>query len=334
MPAYQYTLADAQADIGIKNVSGYCSDTEQFIWQVNTVTERLIKRGNWFSTEQLGQFVIYGCDVVFPRFVGTVLGVRFCCDDFSQIQNNWFAIIGPTSCHNWTSTATLRDNGMVPCFNQITSNTGKFIRYCVVKQQDYNKNITLYGKQYGAQPLQELDPDENWISGLTLTSANPFAQSTTLVTEITSVTREATQGMAYLYQYDPTTTDLIMLAIYEPSETRPRYRRMKIIQPHGGRGGIVDSYGRCERHLEVMFKLQFIPVVAANDFLLISDFAALKLGIQALKREDAGDFSGAEKYWLSSLRELNFEDRNRSPGNQFVTKNFSLGSDRVIRNPY
>lgn len=287
-----------------------------------------MNRGNWFSTEQLARFCLTSCHIVFPRFVGTILGAEFCCARNVDVKNGWYELMGPGRC---SCNVAIRDDGMVPIHNEVSGNTGKYIRYHVVKQQDYGKTITMYGKQYGAQPLQELDTDNNWKMGLTLAAQNPIAQTSVLVTKIDSITREATQGMAYLYEYDPATTQLRDLAVFEPSETNPRRRRMKVMNM--GLPSYTDTYGRKIWNLTVMFHLEFIPVAAVNDFLLISNFAALKLGIKALKLEEADDMAGAEVNWTSAIRELNMEDRTRNPTNSFVVKNFTLGSDRVLRNP-
>lgn len=336
MSAYKYTLADARNDIGIRNVSGKCANTVEFADQINRVTRRLIKRGAWFGSEVVVKLCVYDCDIVWPRYVGTVEGIRFCCAGEADIRNNWYSILGPR-CHlgysygqGWRTNVTVYDNGLTPFFKDITGNNGKYLRYHVVKQQDYGKKITFFGKKYGAQPLQEL-VDNNWVMGLTLTATNPIAQSTTLVTSVTNVTREPTQGMTYVYQVDPTTSEMVMLAQYEPNETNPQYRRSRIDNicklPYKE-----DEYGRKVRTMEALVKLEFIPAVNDRDFLLVGDFDALALGIQALKLDEAND-SKANEYWERAISELNFEMRNKSPGDQIVVQSRILGSGRIITNP-
>lgn len=333
MSAYRRQLIDARNSTAIRNVAGKCSDTAEFADLVNRATEKLIKRGAWFGTEILARFCVYGCRVVWPRYVSTFLGARFCKAGEIEVKNNWYSILGWPQCRagNWRGdTIVFSDGGLVPTFDEITGNTGKFLRYHVVKTTDLNKNITFYGKQYGNQPLQE-QVDGVWQNGVTLTSATPIAQTTALVTKLTQVTREATEGMTYVYQYDPTTTDQMMIAQYEPNETNPQYRSSII---HGIKTipGHTDDYGRCVRQIEALVKLEFIPATNDRDFLIIDDFEALALAIQSIKFAEANDPDTSQKYLMLAIAELNFESRNKNPAEQFVTQVNVMGSRRVITN--
>lgn len=350
MSAYRKQLSDARANTGIRNIAGKCASSDEFADLINRVTERLMKRGSWWGTEVMVRLCTFGCEIVWPKYVATVRGIRTCAGQV-DLRNGWYSILGPADCSgDWGGAdsgsgawggfgygaygnvnATAFDNDTSPVQNQISSNTGKLLRYAIVKPQDYGKTITFYGKQYGGQPLQELDSSGNWQMGLTLTAASPIAQTTVLVTRIDQVVREATQGMAYLYEYDSATTLLRTLAVYEPNETNPQYRK-STIQNLGALPYNTDANGVKSWTVEAMVKLEYFPVVNDRDFLLIDDFEAIKLGIEALQFEDARDFQQSEIAWKIAIRELNYESRNRNPGNQFVVKNRVMGSNRVIVN--
>lgn len=200
----------------------------------------------------------------------------------------------------------------------------------MVNQADYGKTITLYGKKYGGQPLQQ---EINGVTenGLTITAANPLAQTTVLVTKIDSVVRQATVGMTYLYEYDPTTTKLRMLAVYEPGETNPSYRQMRLPQTGYGQ---VDENGVCNWQVEALVKLDFIPVVSDNDFLLISNFNALAMAVQSIKAREANDLALSEAMFAAALKELNFELRNKSPSEQITVKVDAIGGGRCLTSLY
>lgn len=334
MSAYRLQLSDARNSNAIRNVAGKCADTDAFADLVNRATAKLIKRGAWFGTEILARFCVYGCRVVWPRYVSTFLGARFCNYGEVEVKNNWYSILSWPHCNgsNWRGgNIVFSDGGLVPTFDEITGNTGKFLRYHVVKANDYNKNITFFGKKYGNQPLQE-EIDGVWQNGLTLTSANPVAQTTTLVTKLTNVVREPTEGMTYLYQYDPTTTDLMMIAQYEPNETNPQYRS-SIINGIKSIPGHTDEHGRCVRQIEALVKLEFIPATNDRDFLIIDDFEALALAIQSIKFAEANDPENSQKYLALAIAELNFESRNKNPAQQFVVQSNVMGSRRTVTNP-
>lgn len=350
MSSYRFQLADARADEGIRNVARKCGSSEEYAYAINRATRKLMKRGNFWETEVVVKLCVRGCVIVWPHYVGTVTGLNFCCFGNVDVKNNWYSILGPRTSPNntgiglpgysaysgigysgWTSPVSF-DKTTTPVHTQITGNTGKYLRYYVVHPQDLGKTITIYGTKYGGQPLQELDASGNWINGATITAATPIAQGTDLVTRIDQVTREATQGMAYLYQYDPVTTDMIQLAVYQPNETNPQYRQTTVTQFNQIRGG-EDANGGKVWTVEAMCALQYFPVVNDRDFLFIDDMDALSYAIQASNFDEDNCPDQAEIYFAKALRELNFESRSKNPAQTFVVKNRVMGSCRLISNP-
>jgi hypothetical protein len=324
--AFKLQVADVRQDPGIIDVSGVCHDSTKFRDQVDTVIRQLLKRGGWFGTQVLTKFCIHNCSITLPRHVGTLLATRFCNAGFAPIHNNWYAIVGPSSgvwnMVDYAGGLSLRDDGLAPTYRDVIGNDGKQIAYHVVKRADVGKQITIYGFQAGGQPLQTKQADGTWKMGVTIT-AQPAggvslpAMTTQLVTKITSVVREQSEGMAYLYQYDAT-NGLIDMAEYQPTETNPQYRRTKILNSCGL--GHVDDYDRRVMQMEAMVKLEYIKLVNEWDFLIIDDLDAIRYGIQALKAETAGDADQAEIFWAKAIRELNFTDRDKTPYNQISVR--------------
>jgi len=330
MSAYTHQLIDLKRS-PVKNVAGSCVDSEDFLDTVNAAQQRLFRRGNWWDTEWLVELCLTDGCVTWPRYVSTVLGIRS-CNGGTELRNNWYSIIGQYQNYsggiggigdNSTfgymnrvgSTPVITDADSAPCYNEISGNAGKLIRYNVVKRSDIGKKLTIYGTQYGGQPLREQDANGDWIDGLTITAAAPFASTSVLVTKITSVTREATAGMAYLYEYDADTNLLRDLACYEPNETNPRYRRSRI-ESFCNLGVCKDANGVNKTKIQALVKLQFIPLKDDRDFLLIDNFDAIKFMVQAIKLEEAGQDSEAEVKILKAVRELNLEQRDKQPDRQ------------------
>lgn len=353
--SYNLQLINAREDSGIRNIAGVCNSGEQFADYVNRATRRLMKRGAWVGTDVLMRLCVSSCDVVFPRHVGTVLGLRLCGSGQMQIRNNWWAIAGQGNMAGWNSmygggfgygygygngfdVGAVQgyqppgvDANTVPIFNQVSGNTGKIIRYHVTNAADYGKTITLYGKKYGGQPLQQ-QVDGVTENGLTITAAYPIAQTTTLVTKIESVVREETSSPAFLYEYDPATTKLRMLAVYEPSETNPNYRHMAI-PALSCTPWMCGENGEKVWQFEALVLLQYIPVKKDNDFLLIDDLDALAMAIQSIKFDEANDPTNAEAYMKKAIRELNYEMRTKSPASQLAVTVNIAGSERMLVNP-
>lgn len=332
-------LADARNNLGIREVSGVCNDGDKFRDQINEVTEQLMIRGGWVGLEVLMRFCLTSCDVVFPRIVGTVIGARSCCGDM-PIRNPWYEIAGSCSCPFY-GTSMLRDNGFVPTYNKISGTTGKRVAYHVIHNDDIGRAITIYGTKAGGLPLQTKQADGTWVDGVTITAFSAGgavlpAMTVDLVTNITSITREATSGMTFLYEYGPDKNGvnaLRDLAQFQPNELRPQYRSMRI-STWPGFTKRTDADGRVFSQLEIMAKLEFIPLVNEWDFLLIDSYSALRYGIQAYKKDVSGDAEGAESFWLKAIRDLNFTDRNKSPSNQLsVRVSFDTRHGCVLTNP-
>jgi hypothetical protein len=348
---YKFTLQDAKASGALRAIAGTCTSNQQFVDRINESQERLAKRGDFFGMIQHMRLCFRGCNPTWPRSVGTIIQVRACSlQGQISVQNDFsnYPAIGTSGWYNYegawgdryesfggfASNSVLSDNGTACTYSDITGQGGKLIRYYVVKANDIGKKITLFGKQFGGQPLQE-KVDGVWVDGLTLTAARPFVSSTVNVTHIQSITREATEGMAYLYEYDPATDLMRDLAVFEPNETNPRYRR-SLLRNNGnlfGRNNVDVNGQPCKHTIEALVKLNFIPVKNDRDFLMVDDFYALKFMIQAIKMEEANDQEEAEKLILKAIRELNFGDRDKNPDGQIpVRTDFTMAS--TLRNPW
>jgi hypothetical protein len=283
--------------------------------------------------------------------VGTILGVRF-CSGFGQQgalpYNNWFSFT-----HNWGAwrnggfgnaagdammgygrghaDTIIEDAGTGCTYNKVSGTTGKNIIYHIVNPADIGKTITLYGKQFGNQPLQENVNGVTQMGQTIIATAPTDAVTSNLITEIDSVIRQPTSGLAYLYELDPATGLRHDLAVYWPNETNPRYRQSKIINHHAHFRTQPDQTGTCWTSIEALVNLQFIQLVTDQDFLLIDNFYALKLAMQATKLEESNDSAAAEVKWIEAIRELNMESRTKNPEQQTSARIHVTG--RTLRNP-
>lgn len=324
--AYQHTLRDAQ-NAGLDNISGVCADSQQFTQYINEIQRRILKRGGWWGTEWVVKLCIHSGCVTWPRYVGAVLGMRFCGTGAIDVQNNWFSILRPESCcpGTWATNVVAYDNGTAPTYNDITGSSGQKVRVYLEHGNDAGKTITIFGIDATTNmPLQE-ERDGSWQPGIQLTLAAPYVETTQLVKRITSVLKDTTQGHLFLFQYNSSTGLLRDLARYEPNETNPRYRRSKV-QNFCSTPTCGESNGASVHSIEAMVKLEFIPVQNQNDFLIIDDFDALKLGVQAIRLEEAGDDAAAETKFLKAVREMHFTDRSKNPVSQTAVRVEPVGA--------
>jgi hypothetical protein len=356
MASYEKTLGDFRNDLSIKQISGVSSSSDQFVAYLNEVQQSLANRGGWFDLEQRITFKIRGTTLVWPSFVGTVLAVRF-CGGLATMSNQWFSFLNNGGSGAWRADygfggsyglngfgngygawygggawlgdgsgtgkngVVIEDDGTRPIYQPIANQQGMLIRYVVVNKNDYGKTITLFGKQYGGQPLQEQDPDvttPSTVNGLTLTAIKPYAQSPVFITHIESITREPTEGPAYLYGYDPVLNIQLDLGSYLPNETNPRWRASRIVNmprrnPTNSNGDCTNNGEECLTNIEALIKCKLLPVMSDRDFLPISNVRAIKLGIQAVILEQDNNDVQANVKWAEAIAELNREQGDKQP---------------------
>ena len=350
--AFSKQVIDARNSGQLKKVSGVSGGGQQFLDLLNEAQSRLCKRGEFWGLDQTMAFCVDSCDIVWPYFIGTILGLRFRSQfhqDIAHPYNNWFSFTnGVSGWHGASgfggayngdvmmgygrghSQAVIEDNGTAPTFNQISGTTGKYVQYHIVNPNDIGATITLYGRQYGNQPLQQTINGVT-VAGQTISATGQYdAETPNLITRIDNVVRTPTQGMCYLYELDPATGLRRMLAAYSPNETNPNYRRSRLIN-HSHFRSAPDSNGSCWTSIEALVKLQYTQLVNDYDFLLIDDFDALKLAIQGIKLEEANDSQNAEVKWVEAIRELNMLSRDKNPDRQTSMRYHVTG--RTLRNP-
>lgn len=325
---YSLQLRDAKNSLALKAISGQCTNSNGFVAVLNEAMRRLDRRGNFFNTEQLIEFCVYNGCVTFPRKVGTVLGIRPCAQGSLEIKNNWYNILGDRNCNSFFPGFVMRDYGTAPCFNEISGNDGKYLRVYPTKREDVGKTIVFFGTDGNGQPLQEKIGNE-WQRGITLTIQAPYVQSATLVKRITEVVKDRTQANILVYEYEASTGYQRDLALYEPSETNPSYRK-SIIEGFCSIPGSATTNGVQYKKVEALVKLQFVAVESDEDFLPIDCLDAIKFMIQCIRQEEAGNFGNAEVFKQKAIEELNFELRNRSPSNQTTVR---VNATPFLENP-
>lgn len=339
---FKLQVSDAQKDVGIQKISGVRPDSPDFFALLNEVEKSLMIRGGWFDLEQRITFCLSGRRIVWPEFVGTVLAIRFCHGNVAVSRNGWYSFAPNQSMQRGHRTGTgwggfpfggngfgidgsqgpdviVEDDNSRPCYNDLSCGSGSLIRYTIERSNDVGKTITIFGKKFGGQPLQER-VDGAWVNGVTLTAKNPYAQGFDLVTDIQSIVREPTEGPGYLWEFSPETGLLRDIAVFRPGETHPRYRCSRILNvPHRTN----DVNGCCWTRIEAKIKLQFVELTAERDFIPVDNLRAVKLAIQAVKLEEKGQ--DGEGMWAKAVHELNLESFDKNPDDQIVFQNNTFG---------
>jgi len=304
------TVAQAKAS-RLQQVAASCPNSSEFLSLLNEATERLMNRGDWPGTVIPIRVCSYAGCVVFPRWVGEVRKLNVCGQPVS-VTNFWWSFFDDADRHTWETwcgpECRMTLQGQTPVFQDILGE-GRLVRAYPLVSQDVGKTVTIFGTDNNGQPLRTLNADNTWSDGVVITLAMPFGTTSTYIRKIDRVLIESgTQGRVMLFGYNVSGDVLETVATYEPGEVNPSFTRYKL---HVQRCGTSATDCGTLKSLVALIKLRFIPAVTDNDLVLIENIPALKLMIQSIKREEAGDEQGARMKEKSAIRELNLQMWNR-----------------------
>jgi len=333
------TFAEAKAS-RLQDIAQACSSSSEFASLLNEATQALMTRGDWAGlVVPIHVCVQNGC-VTWPRYVGKVRRINACGNEVKignlrEAYNNWgnswgwgdTGWLGDGSLGNWSGMGggRMTNQGRYPTYKDLNPLNLRLIRAYPSVQQDIGQTITIFGLDNNRQPLMTQDPvSGNWSQGITITLAVPFGSTSVYVSQIDRISKSVTQGLVRLYAYDATNNVLEDLAVYEPTETDPNYERDKIHTT-----SIRNCNGGCTTSVAALVKLQFVPVVADTDLVLISNIRALKFAVQAIKLEEANQDEAASIKMAKAVKELNLELEDQYPLDQTPVDTGFMGGSYI-----
>ena len=281
------TFADLKATDIAERIN-MCSTDERFRSAVNRAIRWLMLHGNWWGTYRLARLPMTDYCLVMPGAVASLEAV-YSCDLGMQVTSEWY----PThpgwnpggSCNYRLS---FQQYGTVATQKSIC--TAGVIRVYAGHAGDYGKTITFLGYDSNGAWVQT---EYNGVlqDGETLVLADPYTDSATTFSNVTTVRKEVTLARVMAFTHTAGQTPQTNLSQYEYWETNPQYMRYKVI-------GCNTTANGCEncgcQEIDCMVKLEFIPVRQDNDFLMISNLSAIELALEALKAKDDGDYATAD----------------------------------------
>jgi len=307
------TLAEAREEVA--DAIGVCSDDARVAQYVNKAVRRLLPKGKWKGTYARVRFCVNNACITLPRAIETVESYALCGVP-GTIRNSWFEFLigGPGV---WKDCSDDDDCGGSSCVGNQMMDRREHPGFDDIQPDAINRKIRVYadvGEDAGATILlQGVDENGNWIrtqDGSTWIDGEKVAISTTptlstkFFTKLSRVIKPVTNGPVRLYEYNnDTAANVKALAVYEPDETLPSYRRMFIpIASH------VSGSGDCDTSaLDAMVKLRFIPVSVDNDFIIIENLPAIVEMARAVRKYENNLFQEAIAYEALAVKYLNEE---------------------------
>jgi hypothetical protein len=316
---------------------GMCPTDPRVNRGINNAIERLLPRLNPDKTIARFQFDIVSNVITLPRQVKTVLGASTTypsctggsgcgpgCTAILSVKSMWYEMLpgGPVG---WVPCATnvLMDLGTgFSTFADPSTTTPMTLRlYADIPQPATEGFIVINGLDVnGNLPFSYVN--NQYIAGQTLnipTTNDPnYLDTPQMFSQITSITKPVTHGRLRLYGVDANANQT-PLAVYEPDELNPDYRRYMVTWV----GPAMPSILTC------LCKLRFLRGMSPYDDLLITNIGALQNALMAMKYEKAGAYDQAKAGWLTAfdILDTDTKDYDGEQGKTIQMQEWFVGGD-------
>jgi len=295
-------------------VLGTCPTDTRVVDYTNEAQERLMSKGKWVGTTQRIRICLGQSCLALPRQVETVEAWAL-CDTPGTVRDKWYEFVsnGPgQQAHDIGSASQLIDRGATVLYRDL-SGTQSLISVQAMVAESASARLLLLGYDENGEWVRTEEPAASgtWIDGEYVAINTAGTRSVNKFTQLTGVVKPATNGPVSLSEWPVALgSALAEVAFYEADETLPSYRRY-LVPNLENTGACCNAPDNCtERRVTMIVKLAHIPVTADNDFLILTNRAALKLMVMALLKEQRNLMDEASLYEGRALRELEAELSN------------------------
>ena len=187
----------------------------------------------------------------------------------------------------------LVDRGEACLFSDLTG-TDKKLRLYTTVAGDAGETVLLQGYDENGDWIRT-QIGSTWTDGEQVTLTATYVETTNFFSSLMAAQKPETSGNVKVWERDTTKSTERLVGEWEPTETRPRYRRSLIPGLSTTNTGNVTVVG----------KLRYIPAKVDTDWLLIPSVPALKLMVMAVRKEENNLIEEAEGYEFKAVRVLN-----------------------------
>lgn len=301
------TVAEAKLILCRSVDNGVPPDDPRVIARINEATERLMAGGHWVGmTQELTVCTQSQCFSL-PRQIESVQEIFIQDTNYGSILNTmdvvsgWYAIENQSTYvdPDMLNDVVLVDRGEYPTLFDICT-PGQLIVYANYAEAS-GSSIRIYGLDATGNEIYT-QQNGTYAAGEVLTLSTNGTTSVNTFSRVTNMQKAVTSGPVRVYEVDPAGTGKhIMLAVLDPTEIVPSYRRYFCADIP------VVSASDPPVRIRVTGKRRFLPVTGDTDFLILSNTGALRLELLAIDREDGNDFQGSAEFHKRALDMLQAE---------------------------
>lgn len=281
-----------------KKIVGSCADEIFFRWvtdAVKVIANKSHFEGwkGWLDICTTGQ----GKCLTLPREVGTVLAVNVGGQPtLGRDQMFRFHLNGPGDCRG-SCEYTWDDQGnWHPVYKDLVT-PSKLVAY-LQTDTDNGKELLVFGYDNQNQPLRRQVAGE-WVNGYQVPTIYGYAipdAGAPVISRITAVQKAPTNGVVRLASVDSGGLNGVNLAVYEPDETLPQYRRIRL--------------GRTASWVRIAYRKSAPKVQSFFDHVPLNNRLALLLALRAVKFYSEQDLANAHAYEADAAR-MEIEEQNQ-----------------------
>jgi len=249
---------------------------------------------------ELSLCVCNGC-ITLPRDVGTVLAIN-AGGQPTLLQDQWYQyhINGPGNAGFNTCTSNSYELGMVCTFKEFSEPA--YLTAEVDTAADNNKKLRVFALDTNGNKIFTTGPDGTKYEGFLVPMIFGFSQknpNVPAISQIYRISKEVTKGFVSLFGIKATDETIqTKVGYYEPSETLPQYRRIRV----GNKTSV-----------RIKYKKQSLKLTSLNDFINIDNDEALRLACRAVKFRDDDKIIEAKAMEEEASRILAEETESKLP---------------------
>jgi hypothetical protein len=332
--------------------SGASCDRNTWLDAIHEANQRLLVKADWPWTTMLVRARVDMDTFPLPREIEAIRAVNF-DNQPSTVESPYFQFMsaGPGEAASWWygNAENLEERGYFPTMYDVPSierpsgcgvndvewaSTGLRIMAFSDKPADSAKSVKIRGRSWTNTPQSSTEttftPDEdvkivpwNGAEGALQGTLAQKPMSANAYRDITSWTKPETAGHISLYAVEPSTSRMWFLAKAHPYDLAPTWRRYQI-RNQACRGSNILFLG----------KIRAERPRSETDIMPIQNLAAIKLMLQAISLENAGDLRKAVEFEANAVRLLSEQKANndlQGPTVQVIDHDVPLYGANVSR---
>jgi len=293
----------ADVFVDAREIFGNCSLDVLFSWTTDAIELLANKSVGWDA--MTAEMTICACNnlVTLPRDVETPLGVTI-NDVPALARDKWFLYHanGPGS-RPFTTSWYWDDAGERPTIREFPG----ICKLMAVPQYatDDGKSFRVFGTDLQDRPIYTLNGDGSSSEGFLLVmSAKQPMITDQPIKWIQRIVREPTNGNVKLFAIDPAAfqnnqiiPESFLLGDYEPNETQPNYRRMRV---------------QCKSRIRMRYRRATRAICGMNDYIPLNNKFALVMAMKAIKFYRNNHEQEAQGFEAIAVRLCNEEQETRN----------------------